>query len=155
MATAAIEDALREPLAAEPDEMIAAYLFGSVAHGTAGARSDVAVAVLYVKAPPATIEGLPLDLESPMSRLLGRPAQSDERLGEPETDRELFDRLAQHGWLPAELAATMARMAAFRNIVVDGYGGVNLDIARDIVEHRLGDLLAFVTTIRGRLRQAE
>jgi uncharacterized protein YutE (UPF0331/DUF86 family) len=79
---------------------------------------------------------------------------SDERLGEPETNRELFDRLAQHGWLSADLAATMARMAGFRNIVVHGYGGVNLDIARDIVEHRLGDLLAFVTTIRGRLRGA-
>jgi uncharacterized protein YutE (UPF0331/DUF86 family) len=79
---------------------------------------------------------------------------SDERLGEPETNRELFDRLAQHGWLSADLAATMARMAGFRNIVVHGYGGVNLDIARDIVEHRLGDLLAFATTIRGRLRDA-
>jgi uncharacterized protein YutE (UPF0331/DUF86 family) len=31
---------------------------------------------------------------------------SDERLGEPETNRELFDRLAQHGWLSVELAAT-------------------------------------------------
>jgi len=55
---------------------------------------------------------------------------SDERLGEPETNRELFDHLAQHGWLPAELAATMGRMAGFRNIVVHGYGGVNLEIRR-------------------------
>jgi hypothetical protein len=31
-------------------------------------------------------------------------------------------------------------------------GGENLDIARDIVEHRLDDLLAFVTAIRGRLQ---
>ena len=77
---------------------------------------------------------------------------SDERLGEPETNRELFDRLAQHGWLSADLAATLARMAGFRNIVVHGYGGVNLDIARDIVEHRLGDLLAFVSAIRGRIQ---
>ena len=31
---------------------------------------------------------------------------SDERLGEPETNRELFDRLAQHGWLSVDLTAT-------------------------------------------------
>jgi uncharacterized protein YutE (UPF0331/DUF86 family) len=30
----------------------------------------------------------------------------DEWLGEPETNRELFDGLAQHGWLSVELAAT-------------------------------------------------
>jgi len=76
---------------------------------------------------------------------------SDARLGEPETNRELFDRLAQHGWLSADLAATMAKMAGFRNIVVHGYAGVNLDIAKDVIEHRLGDLLVFVKTIRERL----
>jgi uncharacterized protein YutE (UPF0331/DUF86 family) len=76
---------------------------------------------------------------------------SDARLGEPETNRELFDRLSQHGWLPADLAETMARMAGFRNILVHGYGGVNLDVVKDIVEHRLIDLLAFVAAIRARL----
>ena len=76
---------------------------------------------------------------------------SDARLGEPETNRELFDRLAQHGWLPADLAETMSRMAGFRNILVHGYGGVNLDIVKEIVEHRLTDLLAFVAAIRARL----
>lgn len=77
---------------------------------------------------------------------------SDQRLGEPETNRELFDRLARHEWLPDDLAATMGRMAGFRNIVVHGYGGVNLEITRDIVEHRLDDLLAFAAAIRARLR---
>ena len=76
---------------------------------------------------------------------------SDEQLGEPETNRELFDRLAGHGWLPADLAATMARMAGFRNIVVHGYGDVSLEVVRDIVDHRLGDLLAFVAAVRTRL----
>jgi uncharacterized protein YutE (UPF0331/DUF86 family) len=69
---------------------------------------------------------------------------SDERLVEPETNRELFDRLARHGWLSDDLATTMGRMAGFPDIVVHGYGGVNLEIAKDIVEHRLGDLVAFV-----------
>lgn len=75
MSTASIEQALRELFAAEPGAIIAAYLFGSVARGTAGARSDVDVAVLYAVAPPATLEGLPLALESRIEKLAGRPAQ--------------------------------------------------------------------------------
>jgi predicted nucleotidyltransferase len=75
MVTATIEQALREFFAAEPGDIIAAYLFGSVARGTAGARSDVDVAVLRAATPPATIESLPLDLERRISGLVGRPAQ--------------------------------------------------------------------------------
>jgi len=75
MATVIIEQALREFFLTRPDGIIAAYLFGSVARGTAGARSDVDVAVLYAAAPPATLEGLPLDLEGRIGQLLGRPVQ--------------------------------------------------------------------------------
>jgi predicted nucleotidyltransferase len=75
MVDTAAEPALRELFAAEPGNIIAAYLFGSVARGTAGARSDVDVAILYAAAPPHTLEGLPLDLEGRIERVLGRPAQ--------------------------------------------------------------------------------
>jgi len=75
MSTASIEQALRELFEAQPDGIIAAYLFGSVARGTAGPRSDVDVAVLYAAAPPATIEGLPLDLERRIGQVVGRPVQ--------------------------------------------------------------------------------
>ena len=76
---------------------------------------------------------------------------SDERLGEPRTNRELFDLLARAGWLDDELAETLRRMAGFRNVLVHGYATVNLEIVRDIVEHRLGDLERFVAAIRPRL----
>jgi predicted nucleotidyltransferase len=69
------EEALRELLAAEPPGILAAYLFGSVARGTAHARRDVDVAVLHADTPAATLEGLPLDLEDRIRRRLGRPAQ--------------------------------------------------------------------------------
>jgi uncharacterized protein len=59
MATTTIEQALRE----------------FFARGTAGARSDVDVAILYAAAPPATLEGLPLDLERRIGQLVGRPVQ--------------------------------------------------------------------------------
>ena len=75
MPTASIEQALRKLFASRPAGIVAAYLFGSVARGTAGARSDVDVAVLYEAAPPATIEGLPLDLENAIHQVVGRPVQ--------------------------------------------------------------------------------
>ena len=76
---------------------------------------------------------------------------SDERLGEPRTNRELFTALARAGWIDASLAASMEAAAGFRNVVVHGYSDVDLPILRDIVEHHLGDLLAFADAIRLRL----
>jgi uncharacterized protein YutE (UPF0331/DUF86 family) len=76
---------------------------------------------------------------------------SDERLGEPRTNRELFDLLEHRGWLDASLATTMRRMVGFRNVLVHGYQVVDVRVVVDIVEHRLDDLLAFVAEIRARL----
>jgi uncharacterized protein YutE (UPF0331/DUF86 family) len=76
---------------------------------------------------------------------------SDERLGEPRTNRELFDLLERAGWLSPEMAGTMRRMVGFRNVLVHGYDDVDLAIVGDILEHRLDDLLAFADVIRGRL----
>lgn len=76
---------------------------------------------------------------------------SDEKLGEPRTNRELFQALARAGWLDASLAASLEAAASFRNIVVHGYAEVDLPTVRDVVEHRLGDLLDFVSAVRKRL----
>ena len=73
---------------------------------------------------------------------------SDERLGEPATNRELFDLLARAGHLSPILADTLRRMVGFRNVLVHGYDTVDLAIVRDVLEHRLDDLLAFVTALR-------
>jgi uncharacterized protein len=75
MVSDTIEQRLRDFFATEDGEIVAAYLFGSVARGTAGARSDLDVAVLYADRPPATLAGLPLDLERRLERLEGRPVQ--------------------------------------------------------------------------------
>jgi uncharacterized protein YutE (UPF0331/DUF86 family) len=76
---------------------------------------------------------------------------SDARLGEPRTNRELVDLLERNGWLPPDLAIVIRRMVGFRNILVHGYQVVDVSIVRDIVEHRLEDLLRFVRVIRSRL----
>jgi uncharacterized protein len=68
-----IQDKLRAFFGAKPIGLAAVYLFGSVGRGDARADSDVDVAVLYEKEPPATLEGMPLDLEGELERLLGLP----------------------------------------------------------------------------------
>jgi len=78
---------------------------------------------------------------------------SDQRLGEPATNRDLFRLLLRAGWLPEAVAERCEALAGFRNILVHGYQTVDLRIVRDVVEHRLDDLLAFVAAIRSRLGQ--
>jgi uncharacterized protein YutE (UPF0331/DUF86 family) len=76
---------------------------------------------------------------------------SDERLGEPATNRQLFELLAINGWVPPTLTQYLARMVGFRNILVHGYEEVDKAIVRDVVENRLNDLLAYVHAIRSRM----
>jgi len=76
MDSAAIETRLRHFFAqAKGPEIAAAYLFGSVARGTAGPGSDVDLGLLYTDDPPRTLAGLSLDLENELERLLGLPVQ--------------------------------------------------------------------------------
>ena len=76
---------------------------------------------------------------------------SDERLGEPRTNRELFDLLARNGWLDESEAALLGNMVGFRNILVHGYGDVDLSIVRDVLENHLDELLQFAAVVRTRL----
>lgn len=76
---------------------------------------------------------------------------SDERLGEPRTNRQLFELLGKAGWITTELMVSMHNLAGFRNVVVHGYDDLDLRIVRDVVENRLVDLLEFGAAIRARL----
>lgn len=77
---------------------------------------------------------------------------SANRLGEPETNRELFDYLQRNGFLDDELAETLYAMVGFRNVLVHGYQEVDWAIVRDILENHLDDLLAYVSTIRATMK---
>jgi uncharacterized protein YutE (UPF0331/DUF86 family) len=76
---------------------------------------------------------------------------SDERLGEPETSRDVFRMLGRADIVPADLGARLERMAGFRNVVVHLYQEVDLGIVRDVVENHLDDLLQFAAAIKRRL----
>jgi predicted nucleotidyltransferase len=60
---------------AEAEGIAAAWLFGSVARGTARAGSDVDVGVLFQEDPPRTLDGYRFDLEAELETLLHLPVQ--------------------------------------------------------------------------------
>lgn len=77
---------------------------------------------------------------------------SDERLGEPDSYRELFDLLATGGWIDDEQVPLLRRMAGFRNLVIHEYGRVDLDLVREILRDHLDDLVGFAESVRRRLK---
>jgi uncharacterized protein YutE (UPF0331/DUF86 family) len=79
---------------------------------------------------------------------------SDDRLGEPRTNHELFDLLRKAGWIDDAGRDLLRKMAGFRNLVVHGYMAVDLAIVREIVENHLDDLLGFVRAVRAKLPPA-
>lgn len=72
-------------------------------------------------------------------------------MGEPDSNRDLFEKLAGAGWISQTLVSPLRDMAGFRNVVVHGYQRVNPKIVREVVEHHLDDLLCFANAIRAKL----
>ena len=75
---------------------------------------------------------------------------------EPETYRETFSVLADHGILPEEKVADFQRMASFRNMLVHHYESVEDEVVFGIFKNRLGDfdlfekcMLAYVQGVGG------
>jgi uncharacterized protein len=66
-----LEQRLRQALVGVRVDVVAAYLFGSRARGTARDDSDVDLAVLVRGEPAATLDGLGMDLLADLERDLG------------------------------------------------------------------------------------
>lgn len=81
---------------------------------------------------------------------IGSHTVSERRLGEPESNRELFELLGRNGYLPGTLVESLAAMAGMRNILVHGYQAVDNDIVRDVLANHLDDLLTFVAEVRSK-----
>ena len=56
-------------------DLVAVYVFGSVARRTSRASSDVDIAVLFTAPPAPTLAGLPLEIAAELEQLLHRPVQ--------------------------------------------------------------------------------
>ncbi|MFO8155526.1 MAG: type VII toxin-antitoxin system HepT family RNase toxin [Pseudomonadota bacterium] len=75
---------------------------------------------------------------------------SERRLGEPESNHQLFQLLNTEIGLSETLLLSLRNMAGFRNLLVHGYQTVDRAILRNVVENNLDDLQAFVDGVRGR-----
>lgn len=66
-----------------------------------------------------------------------------ERLGIPQSARDVFGLLAQAGWIDTNLADKLKRMVGFRNIAVHEYQALQLPITVAIIENHLDEFLQY------------
>lgn len=66
-----------------------------------------------------------------------------ERLGVPQSARDVFALLAQSGWIDLTLADGLKRMVGFRNIAVHDYQALQLPITVAIIRKHLGEFLDY------------
>lgn len=66
-----------------------------------------------------------------------------ERLGVPQSSRDVFTLLAQAKWIDMHTAEIMKRMVGFRNIAVHDYQALLLPIVENIIANHLDDFVNF------------
>lgn len=70
-----------------------------------------------------------------------------ERLGVPQSSRDIFTLLAQAGWIDPPLAEDLKRMVGFRNIAVHEYQTLQLPIVISVIKQNLDQFLSFTRSI--------
>ena len=73
-----------------------------------------------------------------------------ERLGLPQSARDVFDMLSAAGWVELALADAMKRMVGFRNIAVHDYQELLLPITVSVITEHLDEFLRFTAAILSR-----
>ena len=74
---------------------------------------------------------------------MGQHVIRREKLGVPQSARDVFALLAQGGWIDTVLAGKLKRMVGFRNIAVHDYQALQLPILISIIETHLGEFLEY------------
>jgi len=83
---------------------------------------------------------------------MGQHLVRREHLGVPQSARDVFELLAQGQWIDAQLAASLKRMVAFRNIAVHDYQSLLLPILVNVITEHLDEFLQFTTLVLQRTR---
>ncbi|MEY2701268.1 MAG: hypothetical protein RIQ52_2023 [Pseudomonadota bacterium] len=78
---------------------------------------------------------------------MGQHLVRRDRLGVPQSARDVFVLLLQAGWIEPSLAERMMRMVGFRNIAVHDYQALQLPITVTIITHHLDDFLQYSAAI--------
>lgn len=83
---------------------------------------------------------------------MGQHLVRREHLGVPQSARNVFELLAQGQWIDAQLAASLKRMVAFRNIAVHDYQSLLLPILVNVITEHLDEFLQFTKVVLQRSR---
>jgi len=78
---------------------------------------------------------------------MGQHLLRRERLGVPQSARDVFELLHAGGWIAPDLAEAMKRMVGFRNIAVHDYQALQLPITVNIIRNHLVGFLAFTQAV--------
>ncbi len=70
-----------------------------------------------------------------------------EKLGVPQSARDVFTLLFRGGWIEETLAEKLKKMVGFRNIAVHDYQSLQLPIIVSIIEDHLDEFLDFTETL--------
>ncbi len=70
-----------------------------------------------------------------------------ERMGLPQSARDVFTLLAKNGVFEEELAEALKHMVGFRNIAVHDYQSLQLPITVKIITEHLDDFLRFAQAV--------
>ncbi|WP_363350014.1 type VII toxin-antitoxin system HepT family RNase toxin [Methylocystis echinoides] len=80
---------------------------------------------------------------------MGQHVIRRDRLGAPQSARDVFNLLEAAGRIPPEAAEPMRRMTGFRNIAVHDYQALLLPIVVAVITRHLDDFLAFSAALLG------
>ena len=75
-----------------------------------------------------------------------------DKLGLPQSARDVFVLLEQHRCIDPPVAEAMRRMTGFRNLAVHDYQALQLPITLNIIHHHLDEFLTFAGQL---LKQAQ
>ena len=78
---------------------------------------------------------------------LGHHLIRRERLGVPQSARNVFDLLTLSGWIEKPLAEALKKMVGYRNIAVHDYQSLLLPITVNIIADHLGEFLQFTSAL--------
>jgi len=94
---------------------------------------------------PIVLDAVVLNLQRACEQAIDAACREVSRreLGVPTDSADAFTLLERERLVSPEVAERMRRMVGFRNIAVHEYRKLDPLIVRTVVEHRLGDFLAF------------
>ena len=78
---------------------------------------------------------------------MGQHLVRREKLGVPQSARDVFELLARGQFIDATLAESLKRMVAFRNIAVHDYQNLLIPILVSVITLHLGEFLAFTQVV--------